>query len=887
MLTVFYNFWENNMTETLVHYGIKRRSGRYPWGSGGELLSTVDGLAKKGLSEVQIAAGLGISTKELRDQKAIAKAEAKEARRINVTRQKKSGMSVAAISREFKIPASTVRDLLKPDANYKYKIIQTISNTLRKLVGKDGYVDVGTGVEVWMGVSRIKLDNAVALLKNEGYTVHYLRQEQLGAIDKKTSIKVLASPDTTYKDVLANKTKIAIPHYFSTDSGETFFRPDVINNISSDRVLVKYKDDGGAEKDGLIEMRRGVPELNLGNNAYAQVRIGVDGTHFMKGMAVLRDDIPEGYDIVYNTSKLSTNNKLDAMKSQVEEGASRFKAVVRPNIFEVNGKEVMGVVNIVGEKKPSVEGSWAEWDKNLSSQVLSKQAPRIATKQLDITYKNNRAELDEIMSLTNPVVRNHLLREFADQADRSAIDLKAAALPRQTTNVLLPDPRMKTGEIYAPNYKNGDVVSLIRYPHGGVFEIPTLTVNNKYSDLRDVIGTAAPDAVAIHPDVAKNLSGADFDGDFVLVVPNKNKQLRTSPSLEALKNFDPKNEYPKYSGMKIMSEPQKERLMGDVSNLITDMTIKGANQDEIARAVRHSMVVIDGVNHELNYKQSYLDNGIGALKTRYQGSARAGAATLISRAKSEQRVPARRDHYTIDKETGEKIFSYTEETYINKKTGKETPKAIRSTKMGESKDAYDLASGTVIESVYADHANRMKGLGNQARLATLEQTPTRRSPKAAATYKPEVDILDVKYKAAVRARPVQRKAQILGEEIYKRQVDATPGMSYADKRKAKGRSLVLAQVRLKARKPPIEITPREWEAIEMGAISPTRLKAILRNADMDIVRSYATPRAIRAGLSSGKTSRAKALIKSGYTAAEVARALGITVSQIRNIDKDL
>ncbi|MCK4824984.1 helix-turn-helix domain-containing protein [bacterium] len=875
------------MVEALVHYGIKRRSGRYPWGSGGELLSTVNSLASKGLSEVQIASGLGISTKELRDQKAIAKAEQKEAKRLNVIRQKNNGMSVAAISREFNIPASTVRDLLKPNANLKYQIIKTISTVLKKLTGKYGFVDVGTGTEVWMGVPRPKLDNAIALMKNEGYTVHYLRQEQLGTTDKKTSIMVLAGPNTSYKDVLANKTKIAIPNYFSNDSGATFFKPEGINNISSDRVLVKYKDTGGGEKDGLIEMRRTVPELNLGNKAYAQVRIGVDETHFMKGMAVLRDDIPEGYDIIYNTSKLSTGDKLDAMKSQVDVGASRFKAVVKPNTFEQNGKEITGVVNIVGDKeKPMVEGAWAEWDKNLSSQVLGKQAPRIATKQLDITFQNNKAELDEIMSLTNTIVRDHLLREFADQVDRSAIDLKAAALPRQTTNVLLPDPRMKPTEIYAPNYKNGDVVSLIRYPHGGVFEIPTLTVNNKYSDLRDVIGTAAPDAVAIHPDIAQNLSGADFDGDFVLVVPNKNKQLRTSPSLEKLKTFDPVTEYPKFSGMKIMTESQKERLMGDVSNLITDMTIKGANQDEIARAVRHSMVVIDGAKHELNYKQSHIDNGIGALKKRYQGSARAGAATLISRAKSEQRVLARRDHYSIDKETGEKVFSYTEENYINKKTGKETPKSIRSTKMGEIKDGYDLSSGTVIETVYADHANRMKSLGNQARLATLEQTPSRRVPKATATYRSEVSVLDAKYKRAVKARPIERKAQILGEEIYNKQVEATPGMSYADKRKAKGRSLVVSRSRLKARKPPIEITSREWEAIEMGAISPTRLKGILRNADMDIVRSYATPRAIRAGLSTGKTSRAKALISSGYTAAEVAQALGITVAQIRNIDKE-
>ena len=880
------------MSRTLVHIGVIRRSGRYPWGSGGEtasateLLQMIDRLAAKGLSQTEIARGLNMSTTELRNQKSLAKMEGKEAQRINVIRQKEDGMSIAAISREFNIPAGTVSDLLKPNANFKYKIVRKIANLLRKMVGKDGFVDVGEGSEIWVGVPRPKLDNAITLLKNEGYMIHYLRQEQLGAPGKKTSIKVLGPKDSKYKDAEANKRYIAVPNFFTEDSGVTFLQPDKINNFSSDRILVKYKDDGGAAKDGLIEMRRGVPELNLGAKAYAQVRIGVDGTHFMKGMAVLRDDMPEGYDIIYNTSKDRSANKLAAMKPQVEKGASRFGAIVRPNTFQQNGETTFGVVNRIGDVKLSEEGAWSEWKRNLSSQVLAKQSPRLATKQLNILYQNNKAELSDIMELTDPTVRNHLLIDFADKADKASIDLKAAALPRQTTNVLLPDPNMKPNEVYAPNYNNGESVTLLRYPHGGVFEIPTLTVNNKTSEYRDIIGTSPIDAVAVHPDVAHKLSGADFDGDFVLVIPNKTKQIRTEPTLETLKTFDAKTSYKKYPGMTVMKEPQKERLMGDVSNLVTDMTIKGAPQKEIARAIKHSMVVIDAVNHELNYKQSYLDNGIAALKTKYQGSARSGASTLLSRAKGEQRVLERRDHYTIDTETGEKVFSYTHETYIHKKTGVETPKLIKSRQMAESKDGYDLSSGTVIESVYADHANSMKDLGNQARLATLAQKPTPKSAKARATYLAEATSLDKKYKLAVKARPIERKAQLLGGEIYKSKVDANPGMSNSQKKKEKGRSLVLARTRLDATKPVIKITPREWEAIEMGAVSPTRLKGILRNADMDAVRTYATPRAARGGLSTAKTSRALALIKSGYTAAEVASAIGVPVSQIRIINKE-
>jgi hypothetical protein len=297
------------------------------------------------------------------------------------------------------------------------------------------------------------------------------------------------------------------------------------------------------------------------------------------------------------------------------------------------------------------------------------------------------------------------------------------------------------------------------------------------------------------------------------------------------------------------------------------------------------MVVIDGIKQRLNVEQSRIDNGIPALKEKYQGSAKSGAATLISRSKSQFRVPQRHDRYTIDPVSGAKVFSNTDEVYIHSKTGKVIAKTTRTTK-GAEKDGYDLSSGTVIESVYANHANNMKSLGNQARLATLGQKPVPYNPKSRKTYREQVDSLDAKYKLAIRAKPIERKAQVLAGEIYKSKLDANPGMSNKDKQTWKGRSIQLARARLASAKPKIDITKKEWEAIEMGSISPTRLKGVLRNADMDRVRSYATPRAVRASLSGGKKSRALALVKAGYTAAEVASALGVPVNQIRDINKD-
>ena len=73
--------------------------------------------------------------------------------------------------------------------------------------------------------------------------------------------------------------------------------------------MVRYADDVGSdgvkgiEKDGVIELRRGVEDLDLNGNRYAQVRILVDGTHYLKGMAVYSDDMPDGVDVVFNTNK--------------------------------------------------------------------------------------------------------------------------------------------------------------------------------------------------------------------------------------------------------------------------------------------------------------------------------------------------------------------------------------------------------------------------------------------------------------------------------------------------------------------------------------------------------------------------------------------------------
>lgn len=862
----------------LMHYGVLRRSGRYPWGSGenpyqryDSFLGYVDELRSQGLSEVEIARGLGMTTSELRSRKSIAKAEKRAADAAEAWRLKEKGYSNVAIGERMGINESSVRNLLKPSLQERNNVTKATADMLKNSVEEKGYIDVGVGVENHLGISRTKLKTAIAQLEDEGYTVHYVPVEQLGT-GKKTTIMVLAKPGTTYSEVYRNRDQIKLITDYTEDGGRSYLGLEPIRNINGKRVLIRYAEDGGTEKDGVIELRRGVDDISLGDSKYAQVRIGVNGTHYLKGMAMYGEDFPDGVDIIFNTNKKKGTPPDEVMKSMKDDPDNPFGATVRQRHYiDADGKRQLSALNIVNE-----EGDWGKWSKTLSSQMLSKQSPSLAKKQLDLAYDLKKEQYDEIMSLTNPAVKKKLLDSFADDCDSSSIHLKAAALPRQSSHVILPFPDMKENEIYAPNYRNGEKVVLIRYPHGGKFEIPELTVNNKQPTANRLIKNAK-DAVGINSKVAERLSGADFDGDTVLVIPNNKGSIKTSSPLKGLKDFDPKEAYPAYEGMPRISSRTKQMKMGDVSNLITDMTIKGATPDELARAVRHSMVVIDSEKHNLNYKQSYIDNGIADLKKKYQGSERAGASTLISRASSPTRVSTRKE--SIDPKTGKKVYTYTNETYVDSK-GRTVRRTVKSTKMAEAEDARSLSSGTRMEEIYASHANKLKALANQARKASANTQYTPYSPSAKKTYEKEVKSLNAKLNLALQNKPLERQAQLLANKVVSAKRQANPDMTAEEVKKIKAQALNEARNRTGAKKQNIVITKDEWNAIQSGAISTNKLTQILDNADLDTVKKLATPKTNKTGLSNAKLAQAKAMLSRGYTQAEVADALGISTSTL-------
>lgn len=869
----------------LAHYGVLRRSGRYPWGSGGPekasnkgFLDYVAQLKKEGLSDTEVVKAMGLeSTTQLRAAKSIAKNEQKAADIAQAQKYKDHGLSNVAIGEKMGINESSVRSLLATGAKDKSDRLETVSNVLKEQVDARGYIDVGTGTEYdpRIGVSRTQMDVAIARLREEGYVLERVQVPQLGSAGNKTTIKVLAPPGTTYPDIAKNMDKVQSLNVISEDGGRSFLGVRPPESISSKKVGINYKEDGGADADGVIYLRPGAEGLDLGRSRYAQVRISVDDSHYIKGMAFYKDDLPKNVDLVFNTNKSNTGNKLDALKP-LKPKSKDDPSIDWDNPFGSLISRQSGKLNIVNE-----EGAWEDWSRNFSSQMLSKQSPKLIKDQLNVTHADKKADLDEILKLTNPAVRRTLLEAYADSADAAAVHLKAAALPRTSNHVILPINKMKDTEIYAPNFRDGERVALIRFPHGGTFEIPELTVNNRQPDAKKAIGRAR-DAVGINSKVAARLSGADFDGDTVLVIPNNRGSIRSTAPLKALQGFDPKSRYPEYPGMKVMDARTKGQEMGKVSNLITDMTIKGASTAELARAVAHSMVVIDAEKHKLNYKQSEVDHGIPALRKRYQtveGRQGTGAATLISRATSRIDVPERKRNYRIDPATGKKVWIETGAGYTLP-NGVYKPRTTRSEKLKETDDAHTLSSGTRVESIYADHSNSLKALADRARYEMVHTPTVKYSESAFKAYRPEVETLNAKLALALQNRPRERHAQLVANANYRAKRDANPDMDEAEEKKLKYQALEEARIRTGAKKEMIEITPKEWEAIQAGAITNNRLTDILKNSDLEQIRALATPRAT-VTMTPTKVSRARAMEASGYTQADIADALGVSLGVLK------
>lgn len=931
---------------TLMHYGRSKLdgapgvgSGRYPLGSGeddyqhrGDFVSRVKQFKKNnpGAKEIDIARAVGCKTTgEYRKKYSIAMNEQKNTMRKAMLAMLKDGKSQAEVSRHFGVPESTLRSMIDADRMARSSAAQNLANDLKAVISEKQMIDVSKGVELELNVTRGRLENALKILEDEGYHVYRGGVPQVTNPGKQTTQTVLCDKDVPYKDIYDYDKVQSISDYivrqgpYGMDRLERTFEYPASMDIS--RLKVRFRDevgpDGhtGIEKDGTMEIRRGVADLDLGNSHYAQVRILVDGDRYLKGMAYYSDDLPDGVDIVFNTNKKPMPYR-DVLKPIENNPTNPFGALIKEkggqyHYIDENGVERLGLIN-----KKSDEGDWGEWSKELPSQFLSKQPLPLIQKQLNMTMADKQAEFEEIMSLTNPTVKKALLRDFAGKCDATAEDLSAAALPRQAYQVLLPLPTISDNQVYAPQFRDGETVALIRYPHAGTFEIPIVTVNNKNSDGIRIFGKNPKDMVGVSKAVADRLSGADFDGDTVMVIPcnsdSTNVRIQSTKALEGLKDFDPKDKYGSrvevdangnehyYCGAHefkpLKKGLQTELEMGKVSNLITDMTLKGAPPDEIIRAVRHSMTVIDAPKHKLDWKQSEIDEGIAALKRRYQerfdedGNPHYGASTLISRSKGEVDVDKRQGSprinekgkpwYDPSKPEGANVYKTADDLIWVDKKGKEHKRTQKSSQMMETTDAHKLSSGTRKEEVYADYANWLKAKANEARMEIIRTGNLKYDPAAKKKYAEEVNSLMSQLNEALLNGPRELHAQRAANAEVKAMMKSNPGMSKKEQGKREQQALQKYRVLYGAKRHPISITERMWEAIQAGAITEAKLTQILRFADGAKVREYSMPKQTSI-LSVAKQAKARSMLRSGYSYREVADLLGVSKSTIENLAK--
>ena len=766
--------------DSITHYGKAHDenppgpgSGRYPWGTGNrqhqhdwDLYNRIKKYKdlNPDLSESQIAAHFGFYTLDSKGNPVIDPKTGEPKGNINRLRAE---YSVASQNRRKDIYAefkwydesinpetgehytdtqiarmmsndektyneSSIRAMRKTIDNNKVNKVTEVANELEEQSKKLGYIDIGKGVEYTLGTSADGLNTAVEMLKKKGYTVQnaYLRQVQDPS--RNTPYVVLCPPGSENDPPIwkhpEDIKRIADPSDKDNDISIMNAERGIGDPplVSLDRIKIRYDEQGGRDRDGMVQIRAvrdengnlvaASPDLSLGNAKYAQVRIGVEGNRYIKGMAVYDEDLPKGTDIVVNSNKSEAqgvNKALKPMEMDANDNTklakNPFGTTIVPTVVrdkDGNATDVRSAINFVGATKDDahVEGRFGDYSKNLPSQFLSKQGLPLVKQQLKLDSQTREDRLADIESINNPLVKRRALIDFADECDRAAVDLKAAPIAGQKYAVLLSVPSLKNTEVFYPNLPTGTTVALVRFPHEGPFEIPICTVNNNNKEAKSFMDRAK-DAIGVNPHTASELSGADFDGDTCIVIPMTKKNAdgefvssvkikgigTGAPKLPHLDGFDPTASYgidnPRFSSMKAVGPDGKEHPtyayfkttkakgieMGKITNLITDMYVKGCNDpDELSRATRYAMVVIDAQKHELNYKAAKEDLKINELYKKYQDNpgGKPGASTLISRASAEKDVPARQEWSAdragaINPITGEKVYTPPKRTTVD------------------------------------------------------------------------------------------------------------------------------------------------------------------------------------------------------------------------------
>ena len=754
-------------------------------------------------------------------------------------------------------------------------------------------------------------------------------------------VKIQFADSPTYeKDSKGN----LITTYDDPDSDLYKKHPELYNDKNERGIT-------GIDRDGLMFIRRGVQDLDLGNSTYAQVRINVDDKYYLKGMAAYGDDsmFPDGVDVIFNTNKGSEKGvgalkeliTVKGDKSQIDwdnpfgstvtaEGQSyyedkngKYKGSELGDKYDPDKTYSLNAVNKLRE-----EQDWDKWSKTISTQMLSKQPIELINQQLDITYGNRVASYEEIKSLENPVIKKLLLNDAAEGFDTDAWDMKADRFVGQQTKVIIPSVTLSDDQCYCPTLKQGEKVALVRYPHAGTFEIPILTNNKRNEECKNVIGTTSTDAICINSTSAEKLSGADFDGDTVTMIPLRGNKIVATETLKDLQNFDAKKLYqltpeqiaanPNYAGKyefhnkpTTISARNKGIQMGVVTNLITDISLasdhlpKGVTEEQymkdITDAVKLSQVVIDAQKHALDIVQAKEDLRFAEINERYRGSATAGARSIISKHKQDytSEIPEIdrsrfNTGYDVDAKTGEKVYQFTNRQMRDSNTGqlmydKDGSPKMATERTGVKKLLWEKDSTNLVydktnvkEMAYAEYSNKMKALANDARKEAINTKEYKRDADAAKKYANVVSEMAAEYNEVLKNKPLERSAQVLASSNYNQWKRTHTDADDEDCKKM--RTILINNERRKLGKTKVvmDINDERWEAIQAHAIAPSKLKDYYSVMDKDKVYQYALPKT-KSTISDATKSRVMSLANGNATLADIADTLGISISTVANI----
>ena len=190
------------------------------------------------------------------------------------------------------------------------------------------------------------------------------------------------------------------------------------------------------------------------------------------------------------------------------------------------------------------------------------------------------------------------------------------------------------------------------------------------------------------------------------------------------------------------------------------------------------------------------------------------------------------------------------------------------------------------ELLYANYANQVYALANRARKELVSLDLGKRDKDAAIKYAAEIASLNQKLEDALKNSPRERQAQLAAAYIYKCKKLDNPNMSSEEIKKINSQALAEARVRFGAKKNRIDISDKEWEAIQAGAISNEMLRSIMSNTDTDALRDRAMPKDYKETISPSKETMIRKLQKNGYNPEEIADQVKVSVNTVKRFNLD-